>query len=199
MTMNAIPTTTSGTTTPGSTTPTDAAVADQPLFREAFDRHLAAMMALPADSVQSVNLDIPSAVTTTLGAWGEIKAMRPLLERELPSFDLASFDRLEEYAMATGHAHLAYLSSNVSVEALPALHARAQELRELFLSDVQALVRRGLVPASQVTGFKGLVGYKNVAFDLLGLSMEQLERIMVAADEQYQQGADVFSSTGRKG
>lgn len=35
------------------------------------------------------------------------------------------------------------------------------------------------------------------AFDLLGLSLEQLDRIMLAADEQYQQGADVFASTGR--
>lgn len=35
------------------------------------------------------------------------------------------------------------------------------------------------------------------AFDLLGLSLEQLDRIMIAADEQYQQGADVFASTGR--
>jgi putative nucleotidyltransferase with HDIG domain len=36
------------------------------------------------------------------------------------------------------------------------------------------------------------------AFDQLGLSMEQLEKIMVAADEQYKQGADVFSATGGK-
>lgn len=33
------------------------------------------------------------------------------------------------------------------------------------------------------------------AFDQLGLSLEQLDRIMIAADEQYQQGADVFAST----
>lgn len=35
------------------------------------------------------------------------------------------------------------------------------------------------------------------AFDQLGLSMEQLDRIMIAADEQYQHGADVFSAPGR--
>lgn len=35
------------------------------------------------------------------------------------------------------------------------------------------------------------------AFDLLGLSLEQLDRIMSAADEQYQQGADVFATTRR--
>jgi len=44
-----------------------------------------------------------------------------------------------------------------------------------------------------------LPDFDREAFDLLGLSMEQLERIMVAADEQYQQGADVFSSAGRRG
>jgi putative nucleotidyltransferase with HDIG domain len=35
------------------------------------------------------------------------------------------------------------------------------------------------------------------AFDSLGLSLEQLDRIMIAADAQYQQGADVFATAGR--
>lgn len=30
-------------------------------------------MALPVDRLLGINLDIPSAVTTALGAWGEIK------------------------------------------------------------------------------------------------------------------------------
>lgn len=37
------------------------------------------------------------------------------------------------------------------------------------------------------------------AVDRLGLSMAQLDQIMLAADEQYQQGADVFSTVGLKG
>jgi putative nucleotidyltransferase with HDIG domain len=35
------------------------------------------------------------------------------------------------------------------------------------------------------------------AFDSLGLSLKQLDRIMIAADAQYQQGADVFATAGR--
>jgi len=140
-----------------------------PLFREAFEKHLPAMMAIPADKLMNINLDIPSAVTAVLGAWGDLKAMRSQLAHELPSFDLASFDALEEYAMAMGHAHLEHLSSSPSSEALVALHGRAQELRDLFLTDTQALVRRGLVQAQQVAEYKGLSGYKNVAFELLGL------------------------------
>lgn len=35
------------------------------------------------------------------------------------------------------------------------------------------------------------------AYRTLGLTMEQIEKIMLAADEQFQQGADVFASTGK--
>lgn len=35
------------------------------------------------------------------------------------------------------------------------------------------------------------------AYDLLGLNLEQLDRIMLAADQQYQQGADVFAAAGQ--
>lgn len=143
----------------------------QALFREAFARQLPAMMLLTAEQLLAVNLDLLSAVITVLGAWSEIRAMRPQIARELPFFDLATFDLIEEFALAAGHAQLEFASASASSEELQQLNVRATELRDLFLSDIRALVKRKLVKAEQVSDFKGLFGYKHVAFELLGLTV----------------------------
>ena len=48
-----------------------------PRFREAYQTLLGEMRAVPADEIMIVNLDIPTAVTTVLGALPQIRAMRP--------------------------------------------------------------------------------------------------------------------------
>jgi hypothetical protein len=62
------------------------------------------------------------------------------------------------------------LTSSAPPEALVKLTADAQTLRDTLYSDAVALANRGLISGARLAEFKGAVGYKNVAFDLLGLT-----------------------------
>ena len=63
------------------------APAHEALFREAFARQLPAMMRLTTEQLHAVNLDILGTITTVIGAWPEIRALRPQIARELPHLD----------------------------------------------------------------------------------------------------------------
>lgn len=113
-----------------------------------------------------INLDVPSAVATVLGALPEIRAHRAEMQKALPELNLDRVDNLENYAIALNEAHGAYLAAIEPSSELKAVIAEATELRETLLTDAQALVRRGLVDAQQLVELKGPVGYKNLATDL---------------------------------
>jgi hypothetical protein len=52
-------------------------------------------------------------------------------------------------------------------EDIVALNAEAIAMRETLRSDATALANRGLIAREQLATFQGLVGYKNVGFDLI--------------------------------
>jgi hypothetical protein len=79
---------------------------------------------------------------------------------------LDRIDNLENYAIALNEAHGSYLAAIEPGSELKAVIDEATALRETFMADAQALVRRGLVDAKQLAEIKGPVGFKNLATDL---------------------------------
>jgi hypothetical protein len=135
-------------------------------FTAAYERRLSEICAVPDGELLPVNLDVQGAVATVLGTLPEIRALRSELVR-LPQLDGSVVDALEDYAMAAGEASSLYATATAPQEDIVALNEEASELRELLRSDATALANRGLIDRARLASFKGLVGYKNVAFELI--------------------------------
>ncbi len=151
-------------------------------FREAYERSLPDMAALPDSELLSINLDIPSAVATTLGAWKEIALLRDQV-MGLHDFDVTRFDKLETYALAAWQAHSSYVAASTPAEPIQELADKAVASREQLLSDAVALGKRGLIDGERLKELKGPVGYKNVAIDIGVLVALLRERWAVVASK----------------
>jgi hypothetical protein len=114
----------------------------------------------------ALNVDVQSAVATVLGSLPEIGVYREAMST-LPGLDAGKLQGLEEYAQAAAEAHSRWVTTMRPPEDIVALNAQALTTREMLRSDATALANRGLIAQEQLALFKGLVGYKNVAFDLI--------------------------------
>jgi hypothetical protein len=137
-------------------------------FLAGFERVEAEVRAVPERDLVLVNLDVPSAVATALGAWPEIVQRREEVAA-LKGADIAKFDKIRDYAFALGHAHSEYRAALGPADPIGTLAEEVTEAREQLFADAQGLGRRGLLEASRVEKLRSGVGYKNVAFDVLGL------------------------------
>jgi len=145
-------------------------IGDEVLAAEAYARVKPELTKLVPDELVRVNLDVSAALQTILAALPKLRALRGQIVKELPSFDIASFDRLEDYALALSVTQTALLLATKPPSELPALAEDALQLRETLLRDAQALARRNLIDGGQLAGLKGVNGYKNIAQDLQILS-----------------------------
>jgi hypothetical protein len=125
--------------------------------------------ALPVSELVTINIDVPTAVTSALGAWPKISTLRSELATRLPDFDIALLDKLQAYARATAHTHALYMAAS-SPAGLQELGEKVAKLREVLCSDAAALSKRGLLDGQRLKELKGPPGYKNMAFDLLTLT-----------------------------
>ncbi len=139
---------------------------DEALVSAAYERVKEDLAGLKPEEFIQVNLDIPTAVSTVIGVLPEVKALRPQIEKELPSFDLASFDKLEDYAWALSYAQSLYLTATQPPDDLAELAPAATQLRERLLADARSLAHYGLVDSGQLAELKGANGVKNIAQDL---------------------------------
>ena len=137
-------------------------------FLAGFERVEAEVRAVPERDLVLVNLDVPSAVATALGAWPEIVQRREEVAT-LKGADITKFDKIRDYAFALGHAHSEYRAALGPADPIGTLAEEVTEAREQLFADAQGLGRRGLLEASRVEKLRSGVGYKNVAFDVLGL------------------------------
>ena len=135
-------------------------------FEEAYQRRLNEIKAVPDDQISHNNLDTHAAVTTILGALPEIRALREEMAR-VPQLDIGLVDALEDHAKATGQANSLYTIATTPKEDLVALNAAAMKERDVLRTDCLALATRGLLDRDRLAPFKNLVGYKNVAFELI--------------------------------
>jgi len=148
---------------------------NEALLDEAYARVKPELDALKPEDLLLVNLDVTAAVTTILGLLPEVKALREQVVHHLPTFDIAAFDKLEDYALALSFANTAYLAATQPPDDLFELNAEATKLHDRMLADAQALVQHGLINGTQLEQLKGGNGYKNLAQDLqlLSLAMRQ--------------------------
>lgn len=144
---------------------------DESLVKEAYARVKGDWSALAADQLLQVNLDIQLALQTVLGAWPEIKAHREKVA-QLREFDLASFDKLEDYALALMYVQSRYALATKPPDDLAELVAQASRLRDTLYADAHALVQRSIFDPRKLSALKGGNGYKNLASDLQALATE---------------------------
>ncbi|HEY3495528.1 MAG TPA: hypothetical protein VGK73_12615 [Polyangiaceae bacterium] len=145
-------------------------LADEVLANAAFERVKGELLRIPAESLLQVSLDISAAVATVLGVVPEVRGLREQVRKELPSFDIERFDKLEDYALALSYAQASYLSATQGSDELEPVAAEAAKVRERLLAEAKSLVHHGVVSQSQLSQLKGANGYKNVATDVMVLA-----------------------------
>lgn len=144
---------------------------DEALIEEAYERVKDELAALTPETLVKVNLEVQIAVSTILGALPEIKELRERMVKELPAFDVASFDKLEDYTLALAFAQAKFQFATEPADGeLEVVSTEAARLREKLLANAQALALSGLFDRHSLEQLKGANGYKNVAQDLQALS-----------------------------
>src|SRR3954465_13047926 len=109
-------------------------VGGEALAKAVFERVKGDLAALKPDELLAVSLDLSQAVATVLGVLPELKAMREQIVKELPTFDIAQFDKLEDYALALSFTNASFLSATQPPDDLPALSNEASKVREMLLA-----------------------------------------------------------------
>ena len=121
-----------------------SAVDDEVRDVEPYNRVLPSLLAIPAGDLLRVNFEIPMGVRTVLGALPQIfEHRREMLE--LPGWDVACVDRLEDFALAARYAHTQYLTAEGTSDDLQRLHAEAQVTRDDLRFDLLPIIRRGVI------------------------------------------------------
>lgn len=154
---------------------------EEALIKTVFERVKPELMALQVDELYQVSLDIPAGIATVLGVLPEVRALREQIVKDLPSFDVAQFDKLEDYALALSFAQANYLAATQPPDDLPGLTEEATRLRDTLQAEARALIHRGLVSDAQLAQLSGARGYKNLATDL-----QVLTSVMQGVWEQIQ-------------
>jgi hypothetical protein len=141
-----------------------------PRYRRAFEAILSEIQSVPEKDFVGITVDIPATVLTVIGAWPEIKTLRPQFVQYLPGFEMQKFDKLEAYTLALGHSQTEYKTATEPPASLVALANSAIETRTVLLADLNSLIARGLIAPSATNELQGINGYKNVVFDLFALA-----------------------------
>lgn len=139
---------------------------DRSAFTAAYNKKIDEIRAVPDAEILPHNLQINGAVTTILGALPEIAALGPEIAK-LSQIDQKMVDGLGDYARAAAEANSRWAIAVGPSSDLIALYEEAANIREMLRSDSVALAARGLIDPARLGAFKGLTGYKNVAFDLV--------------------------------
>jgi hypothetical protein len=114
-------------------------------------------------------LEVPLATMTVLGSLSEIMAMRARVIEELPKFPIERFDKLETYTTAMAHAHTLFMAASRPPEPVTELVRQCAEMREVLLSDAQALAKRSIIDGSRLKDLKGNNSHRYTAFDVFTL------------------------------
>lgn len=136
-------------------------------FGAAYDRRLAEIQAVPESELVPLNLDVPSAITTVLGALPAISALKNRIAN-LTDVNQTQIAGLEDYAGAAAEANMRFETATAPPDDIIAMTKAAMKMRETIRIDATSLANRGLVDKNRLSAFKGDVGYKNVGFELLG-------------------------------
>lgn len=125
---------------------------------------------LKVEEVATATADVPTTVSTVLGALPSLRAMRDPIVEELPKHPIALLDDLEDYALAAWYAHLLHENQGVEGDALKKLQEEATPLRDSLLIAAEALAHRGLLDQKRVSEIRSNQANQDTANDLLALS-----------------------------
>jgi hypothetical protein len=137
--------------------------------QDAFARNRDRIAAIPLDETMHINVDVPTVVGNTLATRQARHGLRSLVEK-LPEYDLEAYDNVDEYALATLHAHGDYVAATTPTESLPAMNEEAMKRRAILLADAQTMVLRGVFTPAQLSPIRGATGYRNVGSELFELA-----------------------------
>lgn len=135
---------------------------------QSFQKFKPRALALKESELIVVNVDMPNALLTAIAA---IPKIAPYFEvvRSLPVYDFQHFLDFRELTLALHAAQAKHTHAKGPTNDLPARLVDATKRRDLLLADCAALIARGILSKESTANYKGLTGYKNVAFDLTGL------------------------------
>jgi hypothetical protein len=117
-----------------------------------------------------VNVDPQSAVTTVIGAMPRIRSLRTRIADELPRFDLVRFDKLPDYCLAFGHSNARFFAASRPVAPVAALAEEGAKIRDVLITDAQALKKRGLFDDGRLSELKLTVGHRPISLHLLSIA-----------------------------
>lgn len=150
-------------------------VKDEALVADSYERVKGDLAALAVDDLVQVNLDIQLGARTILGALPELRALRERMLKELPAFDLAAFDKLEDYVQALKFAQSGYQIATQPPDDLEQLLSDGAKLKERLLADAKSLSLYGLFDGKTIEQLRGGNGLDNLAVDLELLSRAMTE------------------------
>lgn len=139
-------------------------------FLEALESLKPAMLAIPVELVKQPNIDIPHAVTLTLGAMPAIMATRPDFLKHLPTFPIELLDTLESRTLAMDYANTMRLMSTKELEPLPQLLTRGTQRRTLLIGEAKYAVLRGLMDGGPLAELSTNNSHRGLATDLFALA-----------------------------
>ncbi|MEJ7732377.1 MAG: hypothetical protein WKG00_24630 [Polyangiaceae bacterium] len=128
---------------------------------------------LPSVDVSSatVNLNIPRACATAIGALPAIQALRPAILDQLPRLPIEKVDALEDLATALYYAHALCRPRPRGDTDMEAHYEEARPLRKHLLASAELLGERSLLDPSKVAELRAGRGTMDLANDLIGLSL----------------------------
>jgi len=128
------------------------------------------LLALEADDLVAIGVDVRSVTATVLGALPEIRKYSAAIVKAEPKLDDAALDKLERVAYALNVANAHYLAAGQPTNDLLAMVDEGVALRDRLLQDAKTLASRGLIEGSRLENVQLGVGYKNLSADLLILA-----------------------------
>ena len=124
------------------------------------------LAALPRSKVVQLNVQVQRAVSTVMGALPAVQALRTQIARVLPTFDLATIDKLPDFAEALNQTDLLIKAALPMADERRALLPEAKRQRTLLDAVATALTCQGLLRPAALKRLKGGNGYTNLAHDL---------------------------------
>jgi hypothetical protein len=152
-----------------SASPVVLAAVGSDKYQNAFDKTKAARDALPNNALIPRTIDTAGAVSIALSAYPGMKSLEATIYGQIPGFDIAQFDAIEDYANALFHAD-GLVASTPDSGGASDLYEECVALRETLTSDLKALITRKLLDEKSLADINNVAGYRNVAVALMSLS-----------------------------
>jgi hypothetical protein len=126
------------------------------------------LLAIDPKTLVFMNLDVPAAAMTVLGALEVLESCRPALVELCGEEKVRSLDRLELIARATLHAHARYRVVETGTQLAPLLK-ELTKMRDVLLAEARALVAREVIEPGLMGELTGVHGHRNLCVDVLQL------------------------------